>query len=52
MIWEAIQRAKLEKQPQRHLVGPGKCSRIDTTPNDPASPEDVPCSGGYTSDAR
>ena len=37
---------------RRHLVGPGKCLRIGTTPNDSAGAEDVPCSGGYTSHAR
>ena len=29
------------------MVGPGKCLRIGTTPNDSAGAEDVPCSGGY-----
>ena len=37
---------------ETHLVGPGKCLRIGTTPNDSAGAEDVPCSGGYTSHAR
>ena len=42
MIWEAIQRAKIgETRPRRHLVGPGKCLRIGTTPNDSAGSEDV-----------
>ena len=52
-IWEAIQRAKSEKLNLDVIFWrPGKCLRVGTTSNDSAGPEDVPCSGGYTSHAR
>ena len=38
-----------ETLPRRHFFGPGKCLHI---PNDSASLNDVPCTGGYTSGAR
>ena len=46
MIWEAIQRAKLEKL-NLDAIWLDLANLTDS-----AGPEDVPCSGGYTSHAR